>query len=112
MGKKVNALLATSQVNREVRLLCEEYFSKLKELIEVQVGSVYIEGDVEQDDVSSAKSVLNPPRCREKGQWNKRLKSTIEKKCNQAKVRKKKMMPIISQVKRDYPRYDKLKFLF
>ncbi|KAJ8441611.1 hypothetical protein Cgig2_023764 [Carnegiea gigantea] len=39
MGKKVNALLTASQVNREARLLCEEYFSKLKELIEVQVGS-------------------------------------------------------------------------
>ena len=92
MDRKMNALVITSQLNGEARLLCEEYFSKLKELIEVQVGSVYIEGDVEQDGASSAKSVLNPPGCREKGQRNKRLKSTIEKKCNQAKERKKKMM--------------------
>ncbi|KAJ8439021.1 hypothetical protein Cgig2_028467 [Carnegiea gigantea] len=79
-------------MNREARLFCEEYFSKLNEVIEVEVGSVYMEGDVQQDGSSSTKSVLNPPGSREKNQRNKRLKSTSEKKCNQAKARKKKKM--------------------
>ena len=92
MGRKMNALLTASQMNKEARLLCEEYFSKLQELIEVEVGSVYVEGDVQQDGSSSAKIVLNPPGSREKGQRNKRLKSTCEKKCNQAKARKKKKL--------------------
>ncbi|KAJ8430390.1 hypothetical protein Cgig2_032129 [Carnegiea gigantea] len=92
MGRKMNALLTASQMNREVRLLCEEYFSKLKELIEVEVGLVHVEGDAQQDGPSSAKRILNPPRSQEKGQQNKRLKSTSEKKCNQAKARKKKKL--------------------
>ncbi|KAJ8439022.1 hypothetical protein Cgig2_028468 [Carnegiea gigantea] len=92
-------------MNREARLFCEEYFSKLNEVIEVKVGSVYMEGDVQQDGSSSTKSVLNPPGSREKNQRNKRLKSTSEKKCNQAKARKKKKMSAHNlQVKRDYPR--------
>jgi len=62
MGRNMNALLAASQMNREARLLYEEYFSKLKDLIEAEVGSVFVEGDVQQDGMSSAKSVLNPPR--------------------------------------------------
>ncbi|KAJ8432304.1 hypothetical protein Cgig2_019233 [Carnegiea gigantea] len=55
MGRKMNALLTASEMNKEGRLLCEEYFSKLKELIEVELGSVYVEGDVQQDGPSSAK---------------------------------------------------------
>ncbi|KAJ8439020.1 hypothetical protein Cgig2_028466 [Carnegiea gigantea] len=51
-----------------------------------------MEGDVQQDGSSSTKSFLNPPGSREKNQRNKRLKSTSEKKCNQAKARKKKKM--------------------
>ncbi|KAJ8433617.1 hypothetical protein Cgig2_023556 [Carnegiea gigantea] len=43
MGRKMNALLTTSQMNREARLLCEEYFSKFKKLIKVEVESVHIE---------------------------------------------------------------------
>ncbi|KAJ8443243.1 hypothetical protein Cgig2_010138 [Carnegiea gigantea] len=58
MGRKMNALLTASQMNKEARLLCEEYFSKLQELIEVEVGSVYVEGDVQQDGSSSAKIVI------------------------------------------------------
>jgi len=30
MGRKMNALLTTNHMNRETRLLCEEYLSKLK----------------------------------------------------------------------------------
>ncbi|KAJ8422112.1 hypothetical protein Cgig2_011155 [Carnegiea gigantea] len=61
MDRKINVLLTTNQMNREARLLCEEYFSKLKELIEVEVGSAYLEDNVQQDDPMSAKSILNPP---------------------------------------------------
>ena len=92
MGRKLNALVIASQMNREARILCEDYFSKLMELIEVEVGSVYVEDDIHQNGSSSAKSVLNPPGSREKGQRNKRWKSTSEKKCNQAKARKKKKL--------------------
>ena len=46
MGGKMNALLTANQMNRQVRLLYEEYFGKLKELIELEVGLVYVEGDV------------------------------------------------------------------
>ncbi|KAJ8425774.1 hypothetical protein Cgig2_014888 [Carnegiea gigantea] len=38
MGRKLNALVTASQMNREARILCEDYFSRLKELIEVEVG--------------------------------------------------------------------------
>ncbi|KAJ8441610.1 hypothetical protein Cgig2_023763 [Carnegiea gigantea] len=55
----MNALLTASQMNKEARLLYEEYFSKLQELIEVEVGSVYVEGDVQQDGSSSAKILTN-----------------------------------------------------
>ncbi|KAJ8438669.1 hypothetical protein Cgig2_031634 [Carnegiea gigantea] len=91
MGRRLNALVTASQMNREARILCEDYFSKLKELIEVEVWSVYAEDDIHQNGSSSAMSVLNPPGSWEKGQQNKRLKSTSEKKCNQAKARKKKL---------------------
>ncbi|KAJ8451707.1 hypothetical protein Cgig2_018341 [Carnegiea gigantea] len=57
IGRKMNALLTASQMNKEARLLCEEYFSKLQELIEVEVGSVYVEGDVQQDGSSSLTNV-------------------------------------------------------
>ena len=51
MGRKMNALLTASQINRDVRLLCEEYFSKLQELVEVEVGSIYVEVNVQQDSL-------------------------------------------------------------
>jgi len=66
MGRKRNVLLTAIQMNREVRLPCEEYFSRLKELVEVEAGSVYVEDNAQQDGFSSVKSVLNP--C---GSWKK-----------------------------------------
>ncbi|KAJ8435901.1 hypothetical protein Cgig2_010258 [Carnegiea gigantea] len=35
MGRKMNALLTASQMNREARLICDECFSKLKDLSEL-----------------------------------------------------------------------------
>ena len=45
-------------MNREVRLLCEEYFSKLKELVDVALGSIYVKDNIQQDGLISAKSIL------------------------------------------------------
>jgi len=59
MGRKMNTLQATSQMNRDTGLICEGYFWKLKALVEVGVRLVYIEDNVQQDGLSSAKSVLN-----------------------------------------------------
>ncbi|KAJ8430473.1 hypothetical protein Cgig2_003055 [Carnegiea gigantea] len=77
MGRKMNALLTASQMNREARLFCEEYFRKLKELVIAELWSVYVEDNVQQDCLSSATSVLNPPRSQEKA-TNLERKKAIE----------------------------------
>jgi len=112
MGKKMNALLTPNQMNTEARLLCDEYFSKLKELVDVEYGSVYGEDNVQQDGLSSAKSVLNPPGSPKKGQRNKRLKSSNEKKCNQAKARKNNKLAAHNITSfGGLPRYDSFNYL-
>ncbi|KAJ8437481.1 hypothetical protein Cgig2_002982 [Carnegiea gigantea] len=52
----MNTLLTASQMNREAKMLCDKYFSKLKELVDVECGSVYGEDNVQQDGLSSVKS--------------------------------------------------------
>lgn len=42
MGRKINVLLTTSHMNREAGVPYEEYFRKLKELVEAEVGSIYV----------------------------------------------------------------------
>ena len=83
------------------RLLYEEYFSKLKDLIEAEVGSVFVEGDVQQDGMSSAKSVLNPPRSWKKvngiRDWRVPVRRSVIKQ-KQEKVRS--WWHTVSQVKR------------
>jgi len=50
-------------------------FNELKELVEVDVGSICCDVDEYDKKGKSSKDVLNPPSCRQKGFQNKRFKS-------------------------------------
>ncbi|KAJ8424456.1 hypothetical protein Cgig2_016223 [Carnegiea gigantea] len=67
--RKMNSLIAASQMNINARAHCEKYFTELKKLIEFD-------------------NVLNPPGSCQKGVRNKRFRSIVEKKCDQVKQRK------------------------
>ena len=90
MGRNMNALLTANEMNREARFLCKEYFSKLKELVEVEVRLVYVEDNAQQDGFSSTKSILNlldPSRSSTKQE----IEEHQREKVYQAKARKKKV---------------------
>jgi len=89
MTRKMNSLIVASQLNKQSMAHCEDYFNKLKQLVEMEVGSIYYEDDGQGKGLDSSKNVLNPPGSRKKGVRNNRLKSIVEKKSNQAKGKKR-----------------------
>ena len=58
----MNLVIAASQHNKNARANCEKYFSELKELVELDVKSIYCEGDDNVGNEICLKDVLNPPR--------------------------------------------------
>jgi len=92
MMRKMNSLITASQMNMNARAHCEKYFMELKELVEFDVGSIHCEENGHGKTLNLAQNVLNPPGSRQKGVRNKRLKSIVEKKCDQAKRRKSKKL--------------------
>ncbi|KAJ8438362.1 hypothetical protein Cgig2_015289 [Carnegiea gigantea] len=67
MRRKMNSLIAASQLNKQSRAHCDDYFDKLKQLVKMQVGSIYYEDDGQGKGLDSSKNVLNPLRSRKKG---------------------------------------------
>ena len=53
----MNSLIAASQLNKQSRAHCEEYFDKLKQLVEMEVGSIYYEDDGYGKGLDSSKNV-------------------------------------------------------
>ena len=76
MIRKMNTLITASQMNTQARVLCEEYFNKLKELVEQEVGSIYVEENVASKQVDSYGKILNPVSSKPK-----RKKREEEKHC-------------------------------
>ncbi|KAJ8452000.1 hypothetical protein Cgig2_016581 [Carnegiea gigantea] len=89
MIRKMNTLITASQMNTQARVHYEEYFNKLKELVEQEVGSIYVEENVASKQMDSSRKILNPVGSKPKGERNKRKKSIVEKKCKQAKSKKR-----------------------
>ncbi|KAJ8424983.1 hypothetical protein Cgig2_027992 [Carnegiea gigantea] len=58
--------MIASQLNKQSRAYCEEYFDKLKQLVEMEVGSIYYEDDGQGKGLDSSKNVLNPLGSRKK----------------------------------------------
>ncbi|KAJ8420930.1 hypothetical protein Cgig2_017126 [Carnegiea gigantea] len=92
MMRKMNSIITASQMNKNARAHCEQYCMELKKVIEFDVGSIHIDEDGQGKDSNSLPNVLNPPRSHQKGVRNKRLKSMVEKKCDQLKRRKSKKL--------------------
>ena len=90
--RKMNSITTASQMNKNARAHCEQYCMELKKVIEFDVRAIHIDEDGHGKDSNSLPNVLNPPRSRQKGVRNKRLKSTVEKKCDQLKRRKSKKL--------------------
>ena len=63
-------------MNTQARAHCEEYFNKLKELVEQEVGSIYVEENVASKQVDSYGKILNPVSSKPK-----RKKREEEKHC-------------------------------
>ena len=79
MIRKVNTLITTSQMNTQARAHCEEYFNKLKELVEQEVGSIDVEENVVSKQVDSSRKILNPVGSKPKGERNKKKKASLKK---------------------------------
>ena len=79
MTTKMNLVIAASQHNKNVRANYEKYFRELKELVELDVGSICCEGDDNARKGICWKDVLNPLGSRQKGVPNKRFKSIVKK---------------------------------
>jgi len=88
----MNSLVTVSQLNKNARANCEKCFNELKELVEVDVGSICSNGDEYDKKGKSSKDVLNYPGYWQKGVWNKRIKSIVEKKCDKVKCNKWKKL--------------------
>ncbi|KAJ8451408.1 hypothetical protein Cgig2_017799 [Carnegiea gigantea] len=63
-----------------------------EELVEFDVGSINCDEDENVKVLNSLLDVLNPPGSRQKGVRNKRLKSIVERKCDEVKRRKLKKL--------------------
>ena len=61
MIRKMNSLVTVSQLNKNARANCEKCFNELKELVEVDVGSICSNGDEYDKKGKSSKDVLNYP---------------------------------------------------
>ena len=94
MMRKMNSLIRTSQLNKNVRANCEKYFNALKELVELDMRFICCDEDEHVKNGNSSKDVLNPPRSRQKGLQNKRFKTIVKKKGEEIKQRKSKKFSI------------------
>ncbi|XP_031126631.1 protein FAR1-RELATED SEQUENCE 7-like [Ipomoea triloba] len=84
IGRKFQRLVLSSQDNSKAREACEDAFQNAKMKIEAEIGPIFFEdGEQTTDGV-----IQNPSRSRPKGERNKRLISTIEKKYKYARGRK------------------------
>ena len=94
MMRKMNSLIRTSQLNKNVRANCEKYFNALKELVELDMRFICCDEDEHVKNGNSSKDVLNPPRSRQQRVRNKRFESIVENKCDQVKQGKTKKLAI------------------
>ena len=85
----MKTLITVCQMNTQARGHCEEYSNKLKELVEQEVGSIYVEDNVVSKQMDSSRKIINPVGSKPKGERNKWKKSIAEKKCKQAKFKKR-----------------------
>lgn len=92
MLRKMNLVITASQMNKNARAHCEKAFLELKELAEFDVGSINCDEDGNLKVMNSVPNVLNSPGSRQKGVRNKRLKSIVERKCDEVKRRKSKKL--------------------
>ena len=98
MVRNFHKLILASEDNINARQHCEEAFKSVKKRVIDEVGPVYFEE--ESDAISCSSEIIqNPPRSRAKGDHNKRIKSIIEKKCNQAKGYRKSLQMATLQMK-------------
>ena len=58
-------------------------------MVEQEAGSIYVEETVASKQMNSSRKILNPVGTKPKGERNKRKKSNVEKKCKQAKSKKR-----------------------
>ncbi|XP_031116616.1 protein FAR1-RELATED SEQUENCE 7-like [Ipomoea triloba] len=84
IGRKFQRLVLSSQDNSKAWEACEDAFQNAKMKIEAEIGPIFFE-DGEQTTYGV---IQNPSRSRPKGERNKRLISTIEKKYKYARGRK------------------------
>ena len=63
----MNSLITASQLNKNARMNYEKYFNELKELVEVDVGSICWDENEYVENEKSSKDVLNPTESRQKG---------------------------------------------
>ncbi|KAJ8438344.1 hypothetical protein Cgig2_013392 [Carnegiea gigantea] len=77
MIRKMNTLITVSEMNTQARADCEEYFNKLKELVEQEAGSIYVEENVASKQMDSSRKILNPVGSKPKAERNKRKKSIV-----------------------------------
>ncbi|XP_031116539.1 protein FAR1-RELATED SEQUENCE 3-like [Ipomoea triloba] len=83
IGRKFQRLVLSSQDNSKAREACEDAFQNSKMKIEAKIGPIFFEdGEQTTDGV-----IQNLSRSRPKGERNKRLISTIEKKYKYARGR-------------------------
>ena len=87
----MNSLITASQLNQNARANCGKYFTKLKKLVEQDVGFICCDRDGNVENLTSSQNVLNTPGSQQKMIWNKRI---IEKKYDQIKQRKSKKLSI------------------
>ncbi|XP_019161007.1 PREDICTED: protein FAR1-RELATED SEQUENCE 7-like [Ipomoea nil] len=85
MGRKFQRLVISSQDNYEAREVCETGFDDFRRRIEAKVGPIIVD-DFETPLPSGV--IQNPVRRGVKGERNRRLVSTMQKKHNQARARR------------------------
>ena len=66
MMRKTNLVITASRHNKNARANYEKYFSELKKLVELDVGSVYCEGDDNAGKEICLKDILTSPGSRQK----------------------------------------------
>ena len=67
MIRKMNSVIVASEQNMNARAKCEKYFNELKELVELDIGSICCDGDENARKENGSNDVLNPVGSRQKG---------------------------------------------
>ena len=57
--EEMNSLITASQLNKNTRANCEKNFNELKQLVELDVRSIYCDVDEHVENVNSSKDVFN-----------------------------------------------------